>query len=393
MRLAQLSESFGIPSETFVYELHKELADRLQNGYRLFTFNRFQPEIFPSVHVDLVSYSSPSIVDNISAKAKSFCKSSPYVSRHWRNQRIALKNALSKFAPTIIHAHFGPLAIIAAPVARSLRIPLIVTFHGYDVSKIAQDKCWLSAYNLLIKNEIHAIGVSNHICSKIHDRIGIDSSRIHLVHGGINIENFHFSPPSDRFDGNNLKLLCIGRIVAKKSPLELVDAVRLARQRVGDLPRITLTWIGDGILRDKLESHIANNKIAGIDLRGAQSPERIREALSTHHLYTQMACTAPDGDEEGQGITLVEAMATGLPIVTVRHNGFPDVIDSGTTGFLVDEHDVQGFASRIAELASRPESWRKISEASRLRVISKFTIGKQTDKFLSICSALCRNAT
>ena len=390
MRLAQLSESFGIPSETFVYELNKELAERLRNEYRLFTFNRFQPELFPSANVEVLAYSSPSVVNNFLAKVNSLSATLPYVSRHWHNQRVTLQKALSAFAPTLIHAHFGPLAIIAAPVARSMGIPLIVTFHGYDVSKLTRDKRWRSAYKSLVEDKVHAIGVSNHICSKIHDRIGIDPARIHLVHGGINIENFHFSPPSDRFDGIHVRLLCIGRIVAKKSPLELVDAVKLARQKLGDHPRISLTWIGDGILRDRLESHIASNEITGIELCGAQSPDRIREALSTHHLYTQMACTAPDGDEEGQGITLVEALATGLPIVTVRHNGFPDVIDSGSTGFLVDEHDVEGFASQIAELASRPESWRKISEASRLRAIDKFTIAKQTDKFLSICNAVCR---
>jgi colanic acid/amylovoran biosynthesis glycosyltransferase len=80
----------------------------------------------------------------------------------------------------------------------------------------------------------------------------------------------------------------------------------------------------------------------------------------------------------------VEASATGLPIVTTRHNGIPDVVKDGETGFLVSEGDVEDMGEKIAYLALHPEEWPSFSETGRSRVEEHFDLTKQTRKLISI---------
>jgi colanic acid/amylovoran biosynthesis glycosyltransferase len=270
------------------------------------------------------------------------------------------------------------------PVAQHLGIPLVVHFHGYDVSFLLPDAFWEEQYEALFDSASALIGVSNHICDKLK-QLGAPEAKIQLLHGGIRLSRFDYDPPKPRFDGKTVRCLHVGRLVEKKAPLDLVRGFSEARQQVGRDSDLRLTIAGDGPMREDVEDLISELGLPDhVRCLGNVPHERVVELMQESHLYTQHCKTASDGDEEGQGITFVEASATGLPIVTTRHNGIPDVVNDGETGFLVSEGDVEAMGEKIAYLALHPAEWPSFSEAGRRRVEEKFDLTKQTRKLISI---------
>jgi colanic acid/amylovoran biosynthesis glycosyltransferase len=100
-----------------------------------------------------------------------------------------------------------------------------------------------------------------------------------------------------------------------------------------------------------------------VRLHGAQSPDYIKKILANSDIFVQHSVTAEDGDVESFGISLVEAMATGIPVVVTDHNGFPDTIADGETGFLVPEHDVVEMAEKMKLFLRDPALARRMGEA------------------------------
>ncbi len=271
------------------------------------------------------------------------------------------------------------------PVARSLDIPLVAHFHnGGTVSSLVPDSYWEDQYDALFDSASALIGVSTHICDKLR-QLGAPDEKIRLLHGGIRLSKFDYDPPGPRFDGETVQCLHVGRLVEKKAPLDLLRAFHVARQHVGDDVDLHLTIAGDGPMREDVEALIAELELsAQVQCLGNVPHDRVVDLMRKSHLYTQHCKTASDGDEEGQGITFVEASATGLPIITTRHNGIPDVVKDGETGFLVSEGDVEDMGEKIGYLALHPEKWPSFSETGRSRVEEHFDLTKQTRKLISI---------
>jgi colanic acid/amylovoran biosynthesis glycosyltransferase len=101
-------------------------------------------------------------------------------------------------------------------------------------------------------------------------------------------------------------------------------------------------------------------------------------------MYVQHSRTAPNGDEEGMGVTFVEASARGLPIVSTRHNGIPDVVLDGRTGYLVPEGDVDAMAQRIIELAENSSLWSTMGRAGRAHVEEGFSLDRQVARTVEV---------
>jgi colanic acid/amylovoran biosynthesis glycosyltransferase len=98
----------------------------------------------------------------------------------------------------------------------------------------------------------------------------------------------------------------------------------------------------------------------------------------------QPSVTAWNGDEEGTPTVLMEASATGIPVVSTRHSGIPDIVLDGQTGFLVPEHDVRGLADRIGELARRPELRAEMGAAGRRHIERTFDIEMLNDELVGL---------
>jgi glycosyltransferase involved in cell wall biosynthesis len=91
-------------------------------------------------------------------------------------------------------------------------------------------------------------------------------------------------------------------------------------------------------------------------------------------IFVQHSLTASDGDTEGLGLSLLEAMACEVPVVVTRHNGFVETVEHNVTGLLVDEHDVKAMAGAIGDLLADPVRAEAMGKAARRRVLNHFTL-------------------
>jgi len=198
--------------------------------------------------------------------------------------------------------------------------------------------------------------------------MGADARRLHYIPYGVDTTQFAGAEPGHAPP----VFLAVGRFVEKKAPETTLLAFMKVRQSV---PDARLVFIGDGPL---LSVCRRISRALGLDcavtFRGYEPPATIARVLATARAFVQHSVTASDGDAEGTPVSILEAMAAGLPVVSTRHGGIKDVVVEGETGFLVDEGDVEGMAERMAALAADAALAARLGAAGRRRALDLFTI-------------------
>ncbi|MFT4034173.1 MAG: glycosyltransferase [Patulibacter sp.] len=287
----------------------------------------------------------------------------------------SLRSPLRQRGVELVHAHFGPDGMAASSLSRSLGVPLLITFHGYDAARSTSVRegphRWL--YGALIPRLVNrtartTIAVSEHVRHLLIER-GCDPARITTHY--IGIQTGHFEQRST--GARPPTVLAIGRFVEKKGFEHLIRAFPAVRSRI---PDARLVLVGDGMLRSRLETLAAG--VPGIEIRRRATPDEIRSLLEHAAVLAVPSVTAADGDTEGLPIVLLEGMSTGMPIVATRHAGIPEAIVDGTSGWLVAERDEHALSTALLEaLSNRPEADRRAAAAAA-RAREKFDLATQT---------------
>ena len=377
MHVVHYCKAFSRLSETFIYD---QIVHQKENGVNVsvLTHERVQERERPFGNIEMVPWPSALSPRRIACRALELVNYRESGTSAWPQLRERLRRSLQESTPDIVHAHFGPQGVVLAPVAQSLGIPLVVSFYGYDISRFLQLPNWEGRYQKLGKQASRIIGISNHICNRLEE-IKIPKEKIECIHLGVDISRFEYSDPFEEFDGGVVRCLHVGRLVEKKSPRRLIRAIQLAQHELGAFTELHLTIAGDGPLMSMTEEAVKSSGLEGrVSLLGAVPHQRVVALMQNTHLYTQHCVTASDGDQEGQGVTFVEASACGRPIVSTKHNGIPDVVLDGKTGVLVDEGDVHAMGKAIASLARDPEMWTELGRAGRAHAERNFSIQGQT---------------
>jgi colanic acid/amylovoran biosynthesis glycosyltransferase len=134
-------------------------------------------------------------------------------------------------------------------------------------------------------------------------------------------------------------------------------------------PAISYDIIGEGPQRGQLMELTRSLGLERVvTFHGARDRRFVRQKMDDAHLFVLPSVTAEDGDSEGQGVVLLEAQASGLPVVATDHDGFPESIAPGRSGFLVPERDVEALSSRIVDLICRSDTWPEMGRAGRKHV-------------------------
>jgi colanic acid/amylovoran biosynthesis glycosyltransferase len=384
MRVVHFAESFSPVSETFIYDYVDEMK-RQGVDCHVLTLKRVDEEDRPFSSVEIVQLPQKWSFERLSRKVMSyFAGEASDEPRAWPMYRRQIKKHLVRLKPDAVHAQFGPAGVLIAPVTRALGIPLVVSFHGYDIGKLPHDPFWREQYKGLFETADLLTGVSNYLCEKLALR-GADQTKIALLQNGVRLSQFEYSDPVSRFDGRRVRCIHVGRLVEKKAPILLVEAFHRALQDLPEGRELELIIVGDGPLRGEVHRRIEElNLSAHVEVLGAVPHRRIAELMRDSHIYTQHCITASDGDQEGQGVSFTEASAMGLPIVATRHNGIPDVVLHGKTGYLVEEGDVEGMASRILEFVQNPFLWTQFGAAGRRHVEANFSLTTQVAKAVEL---------
>jgi len=286
--------------------------------------------------------------------------------------------AVSALAPALVHAHFAPDGLRALRIAEALGVPLVTSLRGYDVSLsnaalLASGRLSWIAYALfqrrLMRRGALFLAVSDSLRRRAIAR-GFPEARTFTHYNGVDLARFR---PGDGGDGATI--LHVGRLVDKKGGATLLGAFAEVRQTH---PRARLVVIGEGPLAGRLGRRAAALGLGdSVSFPGALPPEEVADRMRRAALLAAPSLTARGGDAEGLPNVVVEAAASGLPVVASDHGGIPEAVADGRTGFLVPEGEAKALARRIADLLADAPLRRRMGAAGRALAEEKFDGSRQ----------------
>lgn len=290
---------------------------------------------------------------------------------------------IAQKTPVLVHAHFGPDGVKAIPLSKSLNLPLIVTFHGYDIT-LKNSFAWRSSYSYLMyivkrgelkKVASRFIAVSEFIKSKLIQK-GFPSDKINVHYIGVDTQKFSCSLSQKR----EPIVLFAGRLIEVKGCEFLIRAMAKVQRA---LPRSRLVILGDGPLRKKLEK-LASKTLTNYQFLGFQPSSAVKYWMACSRVFCVPSISTQNGHTEAFGTVFLEAQSMGLPVVSSLSGGISEAVKHEKTGFLTAERDVEELANSILILLQNESLWYQMSRDAIERTKSRFDIRKQTKKLEAI---------
>ncbi|WP_192350946.1 glycosyltransferase [Algoriphagus sp. Y33] len=326
VRVCFTSTALNAYSETFI--------KNLKSGLKGETFHCFG-DFFPYLSEDknLQSYKTPPLFDLIKQRTGLIKRplKEYYLIRYLKSRRINL-----------IFANYGPSGAELAPIAKELNIPLIVHFHGFDASIYEVLTKYQNAYYRMFTIAKAIIVVSEEMKTDLI-ALGAPEEKLFKITYSPNQLFFDVTP---NYQSN--QVLAVGRFVEKKAPYLTLLAFQKAKDKCPDL---SLKFVGTGELMSVCHDLCKVLKIQDVHFAGVLTPEEIATEMSNSLCFIQHSKKATNGDKEGTPVAILEAMAAGLPVISTKHAGIPDVVKDGINGYLVEEGDVYRMVDLLVNLA------------------------------------------
>lgn len=300
-----------------------------------------------------------------------------------------LRRLLAERDVALLHAHFGVEGVYAAPLARALRIPLVTTLHGFDVTVtrarlLRSGKVSWVNYAIwrddLLSTGATFVCVSEYVRRRALDW-GYPADRIAVLPIGVDVDLIQPTPFVER-----PRILHVARLVEVKGTADLLRAFAVVRRAV---PEAELVVVGAGPLRERLVNLAAELGLgASVRFLGALPYAETLHWMGQSRLLCLPSVTASTGAREGLGMVLLEAAALGRPVVGTDHGGIPEAVTDGANGLLVAEHDVGGLAERLLALLRDPDLCERLGRTGREMVVERFDLRRQTAKLESLYRSL-----
>ena len=295
-------------------------------------------------------------------------------------EKKQIVNYIAKHKAKCIVAQFGQSGLRLLPIAKLLNIPLIVHFHGLDLSSSLNNPWYRWSLKHNLQYFTHNIVVGSHQ-EKILISFGVPKDKISLIPCGVPTEEFT-APTIRKSDNDKIKFIAISRLVEKKGIEYTLKAFASIHKK---LDNIEFDIYGDGPLRKQLEEMTNTLKINHIvSFKGEVSPDRISKILQSYDIFLQHSITAKNGDQEGFGVSIAEASATGLPVICSNATGIRDQVIDEKTGFLIPEKDATSMAEKMLLLARDQELRITIGKAGRKRMKEHYDSRKQISKLENV---------
>lgn len=256
-----------------------------------------------------------------------------------------------------VHAHFGGLAARTAYwIDRLFGISFSFTGHANDI--FCETDSSITRAELV---RAASFVVTEAIFSQrwLQQRHPAAARKIHRVYNGIDLEEYRPVNPADA----PREIVTVGRLIEKKGFPVLIEACGILA-RAGE--EFHCTIIGSGPLEETLRGLIAEHRLEGrVTLAGHQQEPAVRAALDRARLFALACVTEADGGMDNLPTVIVEAMATGLPVVSTPIAGVPEMVTNHGTGMIVPERDPAALAEAMRRLLAEPELARTLGLAGR----------------------------
>jgi glycosyltransferase involved in cell wall biosynthesis len=303
--------------------------------------------------------------------------------RPWQISDLELSQLLSVLSETrarLLHIYFGHIAVHLLPLIRAWKHPSIVSFHGADVMVDMDKPAYREATLQMLEAGTLVLVRSESLRRALVD-LGCDAEKIEIQRTGIPLEEFPFRERAIPENGE-WQLVQAGRLIEKKGlPVTLRAFSAFLKQH----PGARLTIAGEGPLLSELQSLASELGITDrVSLIGFVSQEQLRRIYYRSHIFLHPSQTGRDGNQEGIPNSMLEAMATGLPVFATEHGGIPEAIENGVSGVLVAERDDEALARALLDAAHTPGLLSHIGHAGASAVRDNFESSAQAQRLEEI---------
>ncbi|HUF68845.1 MAG TPA: glycosyltransferase [Longimicrobiales bacterium] len=373
---------FPVLSETFILN---ELLSLEARGVPLHIFSLERPND-PRYHNDLpklkarISYvPGPSELSRLTAHNRRVAKAYPqgflrtamYAAAKgsptllWRLLQAGyVANEAKRLKLKHLHSHFANRPTSVAMLASRISgIPFSFTAHATDIFKVKVDS------KVLVRKMDAArfvVAISDYNERYMRERAP-SAGRIVRINNGIDLDRFS---PNGRPDDSVFRFVCVARLVEKKGLPLLIEACAALRDS-GIAFECRL--VGKGGLRSKLERMIRDLKLRDqVRMVGPKTQIEVRDEYRRAQAYVLPCVIGSDGNREGLPVSLVEALACGLPVITTAITGIPEVVTNEHNGLLVPVGDSAALAEGMRRLATDPALYERLAMNARPSVSTAF---------------------
>jgi glycosyltransferase involved in cell wall biosynthesis len=257
-------------------------------------------------------------------------------------------------------------------------IPYTFTAHARDIYVDTQHK--------LLRRQIErasaVVTVSRYNQEHLRTQISpLAGGKVHCIYNGLDLVDFDFRWPRSGARGRPV-ILSVARLIPKKGLEDLIHAAALLKRK-GRAFRVEI--IGSGPLREALERLAAELGLGDcVEFLGSQPQQSVSAAYERAAVFALPCIVAGDGDRDGIPTVVLEAMASGVPVVSTPVSGIPELIDDSSDGVLVPPNDPVRLAEALDRLLADPELRDRLARAARDKVESHFVVERSSSQLLKL---------
>lgn len=271
---------------------------------------------------------------------------------------LALGSRLARADVAHLHVHFANApATVAMYASQATGIPFSITAHANDLYVEG---------SLLAEKARRSTGLAT--ISEVNRRFlrglpGVPHEQVHVVRCGVDTRSFEARTQTP---GGPVRLLAVGRLVGKKG-FDLL--LRALAERSHALPEWRLDVIGGGPEEERLERlAIELDLFDRVEFHGARPTSEVRGALAAATAFVLPCRRDPSGDVDGIPVALMEAMASGVPVISTALSGIPELIEDGEDGWLAQPGDVASLADVLERALADEDACARVVGPARRRV-------------------------
>jgi len=285
-----------------------------------------------------------------------------------------LIGVLDRVNAQLLHIYFGHIAVHLLPLIRAWPKPSVVSFHGADVMVDLDKPAYRAAAQRMLES-VRMVLVRSESLGRALINLGCPAVKIRLQHTGIPVDEIPFRARTWP-DKGAWRFVQACRLIEKKG---LRVSLRAFAKFAGRHPESTFTIAGDGPLRTELGQLAADLGIADkVFFPGFISQTQLRELFYQSHIFLHPSEVGGDGNQEGIPNSMLEAMASGLPVFATEHGGIPEAIENERSGILVKERDDAALAEALLQWTTNSEGLAAIARNGAEEVRKRFEQTGQT---------------